>query len=373
MKKSFGKSLKIFPNLSRLVTGVFLLFAAGADSAEAEPMKVGILAPLTGEMEIFGRKALDGIQLALDNIPQERLTYIVEDVGTGATAEVAKATSKLVSMDKVAVVIGAFYLDQTLVAAPITERANVPLISLTLCSPELKKFKQVACGYPSTQEQLGALGKLVRKLNIKRVALLRENSSYGEDTERVALSVFESEGIEVAAKDSVNGTERDFRTLITKLIRTKPDSVFSVTADPGQSFAFFKQLKEQGYRGHRIGYLDIDPKYLKEFGSTIEGIYLPGFLTTKYSADFTSAFTKRYSRKPDMYSAQSYDLARIVSAAALAKDSASSLFQRVLAERLPQPAVPDYHFRSDGTVSVPVYVLVIRNGQYVLSEFSGDE
>lgn len=340
------------------------LFFSHADSVEAQISKVGVLAPLTGEMSVFGKKAVEGIKLALDS-KKETISYTVEDVGTGAKAEVAKATSKLISINQVDVLIGAFFLDQTLVAGPIAEKAKIPLISFSLCSTELKKFKIVACGYPSTEEQLDSLNAIFQKLGTRQLAFLIENSVYGADTARVARSIAEKSGAKVEVEDNVNSEERDFRTIITRMKRKSFDTVFSITTDPGQTFSFFRQLKEQGFKGARIGYLDIDPKYLEEFGDSIDGVYLPGLLPTNFSGSFETAFTNQYGRRPDMYSAQGYDIAQIVAQGL--NDASSSLgkLERILAVRLTDSALPNYHFRSDRTISVPVSVFQIRDRQYI--------
>lgn len=328
----------------------------------AEPLKVGVLIPLSGEMQEFGAKALKGVELAQAELPG--VNFTVEDVGTGASTAVATAVSKLLNQDRVSVIIGQFFLDQTMVAAPLTERAGVPLFSQTLCSPNLSRFKQVACGYPSSKEQLAVLGRLLTKLSTKRIYFVAENGSYGEDTLREARLAISGSEVVSLGEDRVNAGERDFRTLILRLLSKKPDTVFAVTADPGQSFVFFQQLKQLGFKGNRIGYLDIDPKYIQEFGQSIEGIYLPGFISPNYSPDFVVKFHSRYQLNPDMYSALAYDLTRTVVLGAL-KDSPDPLYQRVLAYALTNPAVVGYKFRTDGSVSVPVSVLKIENGNFV--------
>lgn len=336
-----------------------LLFTT-SQTVSADP--VGVLVPLTGEMQVFGKKAMEGIQLVEDEFPQT--SFVIEDVGTGASVSVASATSKLLSQDKVSAIIGEFFLDQTLVAAPISEKAGVPLFSQTLCSPDLKKFKIVACGYPSTEEQLASIKDLLKTINTKKAAFFIENSSYGEDTLRVAEPNFKAAGVEIVANERINGTERDFRTLITRILKKNPDTIFAVTTDPGQSFAFFQQLHQLGYKGARIGYLDIDPKYIQEFGQAIEGVYLPGFISPVYSKDFNEKFQKKFGHEPDMYAALAYDLIRTVILGSK-EESEGTLFQRVLKYKLKDPAIEGYAYRPDGTISVPVTVLQIRDGKFL--------
>lgn len=326
----------------------------------AEPLRLGVLVPLSGEMSPFGEKALRGVELAKEELPA--VEFFVEDVGTGASHQVVTATSKLITQRKVDAVIGEFFLDQTLVAAPITERAKIPLFSQTLCSEEVAKLSLVTCGYPSTAEQLASLGSLFKKLGSRRIALLIENSSYGEDTLRIVRPIVEQLGVAVVADERTNAGERDFRTLITRMLKRKPDVVFAVTADPGQSFSFFQQLKQLGYDGARIGYLDIDPKYLAEFGASIEGVYLPGLLAPQFSETFTKRYRARFQQEPEMYSALAYDLTRLVALGARA--GSSSPLQNVLTYRTQDPAVPGYHLNADRTVSLPTFILQIRNGAF---------
>ncbi|MFX5903625.1 ABC transporter substrate-binding protein, partial [Acinetobacter baumannii] len=71
-------------------------------------LKVGVILPLSGASAVSGKAALNGIQLAADEVNtagKVRLELVVVDDGTDA-AKAVPAFTKLMTVDKVDIVIG---------------------------------------------------------------------------------------------------------------------------------------------------------------------------------------------------------------------------------------------------------------------------
>jgi len=85
----------------------FLVLALGLAMAQTT-LKVGVILPLSGVSAVSGKAALNGIQLAADEVNaagKVRLELVVVDDGTDPTKAVP-AFTKLMTVDRVDIVIG---------------------------------------------------------------------------------------------------------------------------------------------------------------------------------------------------------------------------------------------------------------------------
>ena len=105
-----------------------------APEAEAGPIMIGFIGPLTGDAAAYGEPERDVVALAVEEINAaggingRQISVIYEDGKCDGTAS-ASAAQKLVNVDKVKVIIGGFCSGETLGAAPIAEQNKVILIS----------------------------------------------------------------------------------------------------------------------------------------------------------------------------------------------------------------------------------------------------
>ena len=108
------------------ITGLFN-FATAAD------LKVGVVSPMTGATATFGQENVNGIKLAHKKLQKGKgvkFDIIIEDDKSEAI-ESTNATRKLLSVDKVSVMIGAPTSSLALASAPIVQEAKIPFITPT--------------------------------------------------------------------------------------------------------------------------------------------------------------------------------------------------------------------------------------------------
>jgi len=116
-----------------LVLGGVLVWRSMAPRAPKE-FKIGVLTPLTGGEANYGRSTKRGIDLAIDEINARqgagRIQFraIYEDDQMNPTVATS-AIQKLISADKVPVILGPFGSTVVLAVAPIAERYKTVLIS----------------------------------------------------------------------------------------------------------------------------------------------------------------------------------------------------------------------------------------------------
>src|SRR3989344_124171 len=99
-----------------------------------EPIKIGFIGPLTGELANIGTNAKAAVEIAVEEVNAaggingSNLEVIFEDDQcAGPKAE--SAVSKLTSVDQVPAIIGSVCSPATLAAAPIVEQAQTVMVS----------------------------------------------------------------------------------------------------------------------------------------------------------------------------------------------------------------------------------------------------
>ena len=131
----------------------------------------------------------------------------------------------------------------------------------------------------------------------------------------------------------------------------------------------FKRLNEQGYKGVRIGFLDVDASMLKGFGDTLKGVLLPGYVTSKYSKEFTNGYHASFGEKPDMYAAISHDMILTLRESISKNPNKKKLIESLTSSRPSATALDGFHFLPDRTISLPLEVLEIGNGELTTFDF----
>ena len=339
---------------------LFSIFLLLVDSAGAAPLKIGVLYPMSGEYAEQGRHSIQGIKLAIESSNQTSdFEFIFEDSGSDSGATLASAVKNLTEQKKVDLVIGPGLVPQALVVAPITEKLGIPLITSALCSPDLLKYKNLVCGYPSTKDQLIDLSKIVSKYKIKKLAFVSDGSQYGTEVGEI-LKTLEKEGVfELSQTIEIAAVSDAERSVATKVVRSKSDAIFATTQSTATSLNLFKRLNEQGYKGVRIGFLDVDDSMLKGFADNLKGVLLPGYVTSNYSKEFALTYEAKFGGKPDMYAAIGHDMLLTLLASFKKNPDKTKIIESIASTSASQTALKNFQFNVDRTINLPLEVLEI--------------
>ncbi len=168
--------------------GVIALALAAAP-AMAEPLKIGSLKPLTGDLQAYGEANVNGVRLAVKQINEaggvggEPVELVVGDTQTNPQAGV-DAAQKLVNVDNVDAIVGAMASGVTMpVTTSVTAREGVVTISPSATSPSITTLDDNDFLFrtaPSDAYQGVALAKLVTDKGLTNVSIIYINNAYGE-------------------------------------------------------------------------------------------------------------------------------------------------------------------------------------------------
>ena len=151
--------------LALVVTGIV---PAGPALAQG-PIKIGLLAPLTGAASALGKDMLNGTELYLDEIGRQvggrKIELIVEDTEAVTATALTKAR-KLVEQDKVHILTGGLLASTGYALHPYVDSQKIPTTYPVMSSDDLTQRKPakwvVRTGWNSSQST-HALGEWIAK------------------------------------------------------------------------------------------------------------------------------------------------------------------------------------------------------------------
>jgi branched-chain amino acid transport system substrate-binding protein len=216
-----------------------------------DTIKIGHILPLTGPLGVYSEGFLKGVQLAVWEVNQQggiagrSIELIEEDTETDATAA-AEAAHKLIDIDGVQVIIGAYASGCTYAVAPYAEETQVVLISPATTGVELAEagdyiFRVV----PSDAGQAAAMADLALDEGYKTAATIVLDSPYGVGIEETFTKIFEEAGGEVLETIRYELGAATYKTELGLIQDSNPDVIIDVSyADDGQ--IIFKEASELG-------------------------------------------------------------------------------------------------------------------------------
>jgi branched-chain amino acid transport system substrate-binding protein len=214
-----------------------------------ETIKIGLLAPLTGEAASWGQNSLAGVTLAVKEINDKggingrKVEIVAED--DRCSAEGVNAINKLINVDKVIGILGPICSASGGPALPIAQNSGVPVVIVAASAPHLTKIGDyIFRVYPSDAFQGKVAAEFMfNKLSKKKVAIVYVKNDWGEGIKEVFKSRFKELGGEVVYEDGVLQDQKDFRTEITKVKANGAEALY-FPVYPANGISAFKQFKE---------------------------------------------------------------------------------------------------------------------------------
>jgi len=307
-----------------VLLALFALAARGEDG----PIRIGHYGSLTGKDAAFGVATRKGILLAVEEINARGgvlgrpLEYHVEDAES-KPGESATAVKKLISRDKVVVVIGANASANSLEAAPICQHMKVPMMAISSTNPKVTEVGDYIFRICFIDPFQGAvLAKFAHdSLHAKRVALITANNSpYSVGLSTVLRQRFTADGGLIVADQKYTEGDKDFHAQLTAIRAAKPD-VIAATGYYTEAALICIQARALGLDVPVIGGDGWEAPELTELGGkAVEGTYYSTYFSADNTAPEVQDFVHRYQarwdgEKPQAVSALGYDAVYLIAAA----------------------------------------------------------
>jgi branched-chain amino acid transport system substrate-binding protein len=325
------------------ISFVAALVIAGASfpTGAAEPVVIGSINPLTGTNAVQGLDMKRGEELALEEINAaggicgRPLKIIWEDTESSPKGGM-DAVHKLVEINKVPLILGAYSSGISLPTGQWTNSKKVIQIAEASTSPKLREIGPYFFNIIGLDEVMGTmLAEFALESGAETFASITVNNPFG-----IGIEIWTEKTVKKAGKswlEAVRYDEKktDYRAEIERLFAKKPEVVF-FTAYGTESKLILKQAYEMGLKPSKGWYADYPTMWSNEvIPVTAEGILglEVGMTGGNRLEQYQAAYEKRYGKaaKQTAFGAYAYDATWV---AALALSMAGSMDTDKIAEAL---------------------------------------
>ena len=253
------------------------LLSALAATAMAD-INVGVTLSATGPAASLGIPEKNTIDLLPKTIGGQKVNYIVLDDASDTTTAVKNAR-KLISENKVDVVIGSTTTPNSLAMIDVAAETETPMISMAasarIVEPMDDKKKWVFKTPQNDAQMSTAIVESMTSNNVKTVAYIGFSDAYGEGWWNEFSKIAEARKLNLVANERFNRTDTSVTGQILKILAAKPDAVLIGGAGTPAALPQ-KALKEKGFKGqiyqtHGVANAD----FLRVCGKDCEGTLLP--------------------------------------------------------------------------------------------------
>jgi len=287
--------------MNRIWCIVAALAAAIAGPAyAADPVKIGVIYPLTGNAASAGQSAKDAIDLGAEIVntgyPELKAMPVGGTAGLpnlgGAKIVLDGAdhqgdpqvgqqqTLRLITQDHVVAMLGTYHSSVSVVATAVAERQGIPYLVADSVASNItgRGFKWTFRTTPIAPDFAKAYALFLTDLKkagqkIDNIAVVNENTEYGTSVSGSILDAAKAANIPVALQIPYNAKSPDVSAQVLQLKSAKPDAVIfiSYTAD---IILYFKTMKSLDYLppiiiGDDAGFSD--PAFIPNTGDLAQG------------------------------------------------------------------------------------------------------
>lgn len=300
---------------------------SASGGSDSDTIRIGGLAPLTGDAASYGVAVNNAIQMAVEDINAnggidgKQIKYIYYDE-KGDTTEATNAYNKLVQDDKVVAIIGDVTTKPTLAVAQTSQQDNIPIITATATAAEVTLtgpniFR--ACFTDPFQGELMA-SYASEKLGATKVAVLSDMADdYSSGIAEAFVAKAEELGMQVVADEKYQDGDVDFKSQLTNIKGQNPDVLFLPVYYEDLRL-ISAQAKEVGVTAQLCGADGWDSVLTDNFDSSVlnGGVFCSQYSTESTDErvqNFISAYKEKYEMDPNMFAVLAYDATNMMAQA----------------------------------------------------------
>lgn len=231
----------------------------------------------------------------------------------------AKLYEKLISEDKVDVIIGPYSTAVTLAASTVTEKHRYPMIVSGASGTDIwaRGYKYVFGTYTMAPFYMDGAIDIAKKNGYRTVALINENGAFSKDVVAAAEKKAKEAGLDVIYTEEYTKDVRDLTPTLTKIRAANADVLIAGTYGDDATL-IVRQLKDLNWTPKLVALtigpalpdfteaLGTDAEYV--FGATQwePNIKAPGV------SEFATAYNAKFGHMPGYHAAGGYGSAQLL-------------------------------------------------------------
>jgi len=301
-------------NRRTLLSGTAALLAApfvlSSARAEVSAVNVGVIMPLSGANAQFGINARNGIELAADEINAAggiaelggaKINLIVADA-TSTPTTAGNVAQRLITQQDMTAVLGAFVSSLTIAISEVTERRDIPLLTMSFADQITGRgyqniFQVVAKASVIGKAQFEYTAAIAQAAGtrIEKIAIMYEDTAYGTAQANGLRAGAKAANVEIVMDDAYPLGITDTTPLINKLRGSGAQAVFPVSY-LNDSLLIIRTMRQQRLTipaiGGAAGY--VIPDFEKGLGEFAENVLSIDTSNYDLAPELTDRFRKRY-------------------------------------------------------------------------------
>jgi len=353
-----------------------------AAAQAGDPIKIGIISPMSGPNARYGAFANKGAALAANEINAAggllgRKVQLVSGDSQCVPSEGVAATQRMISLEKTPIIIGDICSSVTLAMQPLAEESKVLLVNAASSNPDITYkagvggFKWTYRNYPTDENRaLIVLQYAAEKKGFTKYAVLSVDSDYGRAAIEFTKKYLPRFKSQILTEDYYKEGEVDFRSVLSK-IRDSGAQAIIMYGNADSTPIVGRQMMEVGIAGKipLIGNAEFNTeKTIKAAPKALEGAieaaaWLPAYESEKSKA-FVDKFTAEFREAPNNHAYVHWETTHLL---AKAIEQAQSIDREKVRTALSKihyaSAVGEVTFDDHNQARLPMILLEIENGK----------
>jgi len=248
INKALKKGLRI---------SIYSVFTIGAVSVHAvEPIKVGLVAALSGQSAKSGEAITRGLTIAIDEINEAggvlgRPIELIRRDDESNPSKGLLASRELIQREKVSVLFGGLDTPVSLAIVPVINQLKIPFMGVWAAGTPITKNGakdnyafRVSAVDEVVDEALVQYG--VDKYAMKKPGMILINNPWGESNEKGLKEALATRGIEYTGIERIESSDLDVIPQLSRLKEKGTDTLFMV-ANVAPSAQVVKSLERMGW------------------------------------------------------------------------------------------------------------------------------
>jgi branched-chain amino acid transport system substrate-binding protein len=312
--------------LGMALAGLCLLLGMSVSQA-AEPIRVGVTASLTGAYAKLGQDQLSGIRMWADDINARgallgRKVEIVHYDDASDPGKSAALYERLITRDRVDLLLGPYSSDITLEASRVAERHSFPMVATGASSGKIweQGFQNIFQIDAPAEQYMELPLQLAAERGLKRIALVYADTEFPREVAAGAREMTASHGMQIVLDEAYpqNGTE--FGGIAARLKAASPDVVIGGTYF-NDSVALVRAIRKTGLKPEVL-VMTVGPAqedFGRQLGDDANGVMgaiawmRSGKMPLAY--DFSFRYKQKYGHNAAVHAAYGYAGGQVLEAA----------------------------------------------------------
>lgn len=347
-----------------------------------DTIRIGVIAPLTGSQAAFGEALKNGYLIALDEINAKggvlgkKIELDIYD-DQSKPDQAVQGVSKLVDQDRMPLILGSYSSESTMAIIPAVTQRQVPLIIPIAVADNLLDSKSpwiFRVGASTTDYARATFGFLKDNGSPKTMAIVYENTNFGQSSMKAMTAVAQAGGIKLVAVESYEAKSPDYRAVLQRVKQANPEVIY-----------FCSYLLDATTLMRQSQEIDLNPRYYTSAGT---GFAIAEFPTSKGagknaeytftvmqwlpgarwagSKEFDTEYYRRYNAHPTHHPMSAYAALQV---AAQAINTAKSLDRAKIRDavrniNLTMTPFGPVKFDTNGQNQHPLMITQVQGGQF---------